>query len=278
MKLLLLGASGLVGRHVLAQALAHPAVSSVVAPTRQPLTPHPNLTNPVADNLASLLAEGVARGVDAIICTLGTTIGNAGSKEAFREVDYTLPLEFARSARKSGTQTFVLVSASVASVRSTFFYPRVKGEVERDIALAGFRSLTIVRPSLIGGEREKPRFGEGIAVRVMNLLAPILPRKLHVNPAPAIAAACLSAATEAKPGCHFRNARACSDATGLTRRASSSSPQAAPQPVPAPPPALNGAPDSMSSAKECSPAAEPAPASAVPSRCEPGPPPGADLR
>src|ERR1700722_3892427 len=126
MKMLLLGASGLVGKNVLAQALAHPAITSVVAPTRLPLAAHPKLTNPVSDRLESLLSEGVARGVDAVICALGTTIGKAGSKEAFREVDYVLPLEFARAAHEGGAETFVLVSASGASVSSPFFYARVK--------------------------------------------------------------------------------------------------------------------------------------------------------
>ena len=204
MKLLLLGASGLVGKNVLAQALAHPAITSVVAPTRLPLAPHSKLTNPVSDRLELLLPEGVARGVDAVVCALGTTIGKAGSKEAFREVDYVLPLDFARSAHELGTETFVLVSASVASVSSPFFYPRIKGEIERDIELVGFKSLTIVRPSLIGGERDEPRFREGIALRFMSILAPILPKKFHVNPAPTIAAASLSAVTTAAPGLHFR--------------------------------------------------------------------------
>jgi uncharacterized protein YbjT (DUF2867 family) len=206
MKILLLGASGLVGKNVLAQALAHPAVTSVVAPTRQPLAPHPKLKNLVSDHLGSLLSEGVAHGVDGVVCALGTTISKAGSKETFREVDYVLPLAFARSAREHGAETFVLVSASVASVSSSMFYPRIKGEIERDIELVGFKSLTIVRPSLIGGERDEPRFREGIALRLMSIFAPILPKKFHVNPASAIAAAILDAVTTAKPGRHFRYA------------------------------------------------------------------------
>ncbi len=206
MKILLLGASGLVGKNVLAQALAHPSVTSVVAPTRHPLASYPKLTNPVSDHLELLLSEGVSQGVDAVVCALGTTIGKAGSKEAFREVDYVLPLAFARSAHEHGAETFVLVSASVASVTSAMFYPRIKGEIERDIELVGFKSLTIVRPSLIGGERDEPRFREGIALRFMSIFAPILPKKLRVNPAPTIAAAILNAVTTARPGRHFRYA------------------------------------------------------------------------
>ena len=206
MKVLLLGGSGLVGKNVLAQALEQPAITSVVAPTRRPLASHPKLTNPVSDHLASLLSEGLARGVDAVVCALGTTISKAGSKEAFREVDYVLPLAFARSAHEQGAETFVLVSASVASVRSPFFYPRIKSEIERDIELVGFNSLTIVRPSLIGGERDEARFREGIALRVMSIFTPILPKKFHVNPASTIAAASLGAVMTAEPGLHFRYA------------------------------------------------------------------------
>jgi uncharacterized protein YbjT (DUF2867 family) len=206
MKILLLGASGLAGKNVLAQALTHPAITSVVAPTRHPLAHHTKLLNPVSDHLESLLSEGVAWGIDGVVCALGTTISKAGSKEAFREVDYGLPLAFARSAHEHGAETFVLVSASVAAVRSAMFYPRIKGEIERDIELVGFKSLTIVRPSLIGGERDEPRFREGIALRFMSIFAPILPKKFHVNPAPTIAAAILAAVTTAEPGLHFRYA------------------------------------------------------------------------
>ena len=71
MKLLLLGATGLVGKNVLAQALSHPAVTGVVAPTRQPLALHPKLRNPVSDHLASLLSEGITQGVDGVVCALG---------------------------------------------------------------------------------------------------------------------------------------------------------------------------------------------------------------
>src|SRR5580658_1491530 len=127
MNLLLLGATGLVGRNVLAQALANAAVTRVIAPTRRPLEPHPKLTNPVSDRLEVLLSESINPGIDGVVCSLGTTIKKAGSKEAFRHVDYALPLKFARTAHQHGVGTFVLVSASTASVNSAVFYSRIKG-------------------------------------------------------------------------------------------------------------------------------------------------------
>jgi uncharacterized protein YbjT (DUF2867 family) len=206
MNILLLGATGLVGGNVLEQALAHPAVTGVIAPTRRPLKPHLKLTNPVFDRLETVLSEGIGHGVNGVICTLGTTIKKAGSKDAFREVDYGLPLKIARAAHECGVDTFVLVSASVASANSAMFYSRIKGEVERDIGQVGFRSLTIIRPSLIGGKRKEPRRMEHIAVRMVGILAPVLPKKFQINPADTIAAACLKAVLAGDLGSHIRNA------------------------------------------------------------------------
>ncbi len=127
----------------------------------------------------------------------------AGSQEAFRRVDYDYPLSIARLARQHGTPTFVLNSAMGADPSSRFFYNQVKGEVERDLAAMGFRSLTLVRPGLIGGMREEVRPGERAAAFVLGLLHPILPRRLRINPADTIARAMLEAAIAAPPGRHL---------------------------------------------------------------------------
>jgi uncharacterized protein YbjT (DUF2867 family) len=177
MKVLILGATGLVGRNALAQALAQPAVTQVIAPTRKPLTKHDKLTNPVATKLEQLLPEVTSWGLDAVICATGTTIKKAGSKEAFRSVDHDLPLSFARLAHQAGTQNFALVSAIGASVDSSFFYARVKGELERDIREIGFRSLTILRPSIIEGERDEVRHAESLVPKLSHFLAPVLPKR-----------------------------------------------------------------------------------------------------
>ena len=98
MKVLILGATGLVGQSTLVQAVAHPAIIQVIAPTRMALPPGNKLANPVAERLELLLPEVPAWKVDAVICALGTTSSKAGSKEAFRQVDYVLPLAFAKLA------------------------------------------------------------------------------------------------------------------------------------------------------------------------------------
>lgn len=207
MKLLLLGATGLVGSRVLALALADSAFSEVIAPTRMPLPLCAKLVNPVAPRLGDAASFLRVYRPDAVICALGTTRVKAGSEEAFRHVDYGLPMAFGRAAHAAGVQTFAIVTFAGASVDSRFLYPRTKGEVERDIRAIGFRSLTICRPSLIDGKRNEARRVEGAALRLARLLSPILPKKFRVNPADTIAAALLEAVIIAKPGCHWIHAQ-----------------------------------------------------------------------
>jgi len=204
MKVLILGATGLVGRNALAQALSHPAVTRVIAPTRRPLTKQDKLMNPVAPKLELLLPEVAGWGPDAVICATGTTIKKAGSKEAFCSVDHDLPLSFARLAHQAGTQSLALVSAIGASVDSSFFYARVKGELERDVREIGFRSLTILRPSMIEGERDEFRLAERLALGLTHFLAPVLPKRFRVNPASTIAQVLVDAVVTAELGCHFK--------------------------------------------------------------------------
>jgi uncharacterized protein YbjT (DUF2867 family) len=202
MKLLLAGATGLVGRHVLRLALADARVSTVVALARKPLPAHPTLIAPFID-FDALAPDATWWRADAVICALGTTMKVAGSQEAFRRVDVDYPLIVARLARAAGTPAYVLNSAAGADPASRFFYNRVKGELERELATLGFASLTQVRPGLIGGERESVRAGEAALAAVLRVLAPVLPARWRINPAERIAQALLEAALAARPGVHI---------------------------------------------------------------------------
>lgn len=201
MKLLLVGATGLVGRHVLALALADARVTAVVAPVRRALPAHAKLQAPLVDY--DRLPSGAPWWqADAVICTLGTTMKVAGTRHVFRRVDHDYPLAVARLALAAGTPAYVLNSAAGANASSRIFYNRVKGELERDLAALGFASLTHVRPGLIGGERDEVRAGEGAALCILRVLGPVLPARWRINPAPRIAQALLEAAIAAAPGVH----------------------------------------------------------------------------
>jgi uncharacterized protein YbjT (DUF2867 family) len=203
MKLLLLGATGLVGSRTLQLALSNDVFSEVIAPTRKALALRDRLVNPVTSRLEELIPALASYQPDAVICALGTTRAKAGSKEAFRYVDHELPVAFGKAAHAAGVNTYAIVTALGASEDSVSFYYRTKGAVEGDLRRIGFRSLTICRPSLIGGERLEARRAEGTALALIRLLAPILPKKFHVNPADVIAAALLDAVLVAKTGCRW---------------------------------------------------------------------------
>ena len=199
MQLILVGATGLVGTHVLRLALADARVTTVIALARKPLPAHPKLLAPAID-FDALPPDAAWWRADAVICALGTTMKVAGSQSAFRRVDFDYPLAVARLARAAGTPAHVLNSATGANASSRFFYNRVKGELEAQLATLGFASLTHVRPGLIGGQRAAVRAGEAALAVVLKVLAPVLPARWRINPAQRIAQAMLEAAIAARPG------------------------------------------------------------------------------
>lgn len=199
-RVLLCGATGLVGREVLRIALADPVVTQVVAPTRRPLPAHPGLLNPVVD-FEQLPADAAWWRADAAICALGTTRRDAGSAAAFRRVDFDYVLAFARLARAGGARAFALTSSLGADATSRYFYLRTKGEVEQAVQALGYPSLTVVRPSLIGGERERRRALEHLGMRLLQVLAPCVPRRWRIVPAERIARTLLRSVLDAAPGC-----------------------------------------------------------------------------
>jgi uncharacterized protein YbjT (DUF2867 family) len=197
--LLLVGATGLVGQSVLRQALADSRVTKLVAVTRKPLPPQPRLENPVVD-FDALPADAPWWQVDAGICTLGTTMRQAGSHQAFRKVDVDYPLAVARLLRQYGAQSFAFNSSIGADPKARAFYMRIKGEVEQKLITCGFPSLTLVRPSAILGPRKPHRAWEARTIRAFHSLRPVLPRHYRVVPADKIAKALLEAAISAPPG------------------------------------------------------------------------------
>ena len=200
MNLLLAGATGLVGSHVLRLALGDARITQVTAPVRQALpVTHAKLYAPLVDYDA-LPSDADWWRADAVICALGTTMKTAGSEATFRRVDHDYPLAVARLAHCHGTPTYVLNSAVGADVDSRFFYNRVKGELERDLAQVGFSSLTHARPGLIGGERAESRPIERTTILMLRVVGPLLPRRWRLCPPQNVAQEMIEAALQARPG------------------------------------------------------------------------------
>lgn len=175
---LIAGASGLVGRELLAQLLAADEYDRVVAFGRRRLPlEHPKLGQEIVDFAA---LESIAPEVqcDDAFCCLGTTIRQAGSRENFRAVDHAAVLAFAWAARRHGARRFFVVSALGADPASRVFYNRVKGETDEALLVLGFDTLAIFRPSLLLGQRERRRLGETLLAGLLWFGEPLMVGRL----------------------------------------------------------------------------------------------------
>jgi uncharacterized protein YbjT (DUF2867 family) len=183
------GATGLIGESFLKIADQKKQLPKIIVLARRSL---PSVSNSniieqhiinfnLPDDLSSIPPA------DIIVCTIGTTIRKAGSQEAFRKVDYDIPLEIARSMFLKGTRYFVLVSSVGADTTSKMFYTKVKGEVERDISKIPFAGIHILRPSLLLGKREEQRFGEKLGQSLAGIYSVFLPDRFKPISAEAVA-------------------------------------------------------------------------------------------
>jgi uncharacterized protein YbjT (DUF2867 family) len=200
LRVLLIGATGVVGAQVLRLALAEARIGAVVALSRRPMPAHPKLENPVVDFVA-LPVDAPWWAVDGVIATLGTTQRQAGSPAAFRAVDHGYTLGVARLARAGGATRLALTSSLGAdpAARSSF-YLRTKGEIERDVAGLGYASLTIVRPGLLGGVRSERRLAEDVGKVALGLLGPILPARWRISRPERVAEVLVGGVVEGEPG------------------------------------------------------------------------------
>lgn len=172
-----IGATGLVGGYLVRQLLDDPGYSMVITYARKNLgIHHPKLVQKPFPTPGSPMRDVTG---EEFFCCIGTTIKKAKSREAFRVIDFEVPLAFAKAAKAAGVSHFLLVSSVGADSKSPFFYPRVKGELEDAISQLDFSSYTVVRPGLLLGPREEFRLGEKIAGGIQALIDPLLLGKLR---------------------------------------------------------------------------------------------------
>lgn len=182
-KVLLAGATGLIGGFLLRGLLADETVSDVFAPVRRNLdVSHPKLHVQRVD----FNALPAFPPLDEAYLALGTTIQVAGSQQAFRAVDFESSLAVARAAVQAGARRIGVVSAAGANARSAVFYNRVKGELEDALQQLLLEGSVIARPSLLLDSRsdlgQPPRPAESLSIPIARLIAPLIPsayRPIH---------------------------------------------------------------------------------------------------
>lgn len=167
---IVIGATGLVGAELVQQLLIDEKFSLVKIFVRRPSnTQHPKLEEHIIDfeklNEWHHLLHG-----DVLFSALGTTLSQAGSKEAQYKIDHDYQYNVARAAAQNGVPIYVLVSSAMASVDSKLFYTRMKGELERDIKKLSFKMIHILQPGMLVGARKHERTGEKIGIAVIKFL------------------------------------------------------------------------------------------------------------
>jgi uncharacterized protein YbjT (DUF2867 family) len=198
---LVVGGSGLVGNYLIEALLHDNRYRKIISLGRSELPIQNDKLEQKVVDFDNLELSGFE--VDDVFSCLGTTINKAGSKENFRKVDFTYPVNVAEWSISHGASQFILNSSMGADESSTIFYNQVKGEVEKVIASLGFKAFYIVRPSLLLGPRKEFRFGETVGKFFMSGLGFLFVggfKKYKAIHAKTVAHAMVAAATQEKKG------------------------------------------------------------------------------
>lgn len=188
---LVVGATGLVGSALVKLLCESEEYVAVNVLSRRPLDfSHPKLDVRLCE--FDQIAECDFEFAHEVFCCLGTTMKKAGSKEQFEKVDFEYPMSVAALAKNKGVGHFIVISAMGANEKAFAYYSRVKGNLERELINMDFPKLSIVRPSLITGNRQEFRLGETVGEKVLKVLNPLLVgpmKKVRSIPAKQIAKA-----------------------------------------------------------------------------------------
>lgn len=170
---LVIGATGLVGASLVRQLCENDEYAAVNVIARRELAfSHPKLVVKIRD--FDQITESDIEFAHEVFCCLGTTTKKAGSREQFEKVDVEYPLVVAALAKNRGITHFLVISAMGANEKSLTYYSRVKGKLESQLITMDFPQLSIVRPSLLTGERDDLRLAENLGAKAMSALNPLL--------------------------------------------------------------------------------------------------------
>lgn len=194
----LIGATGLIGGHLLEKLLADDRFGTVRILLRRPLDlQHPKLEKKLVDFEDPESFRIALEGSDVIFCAVGTTQKKVkGDLTAYRKVDFDIPVNAARLGKLTGCETIVVVSSVGANSGSRNFYLRLKGEMEEAVKASGMKNVHLIQPSMLLGNRQESRPGERIGQVLMQAVSFLLPKKYKPVKASVVAEQMIRAATK----------------------------------------------------------------------------------
>ncbi len=175
---IILGASGLTGGILLQKLVAEESYESIKLFSRSKIEGLPKKVTQFIGNLLKLEDFKADFTADQVFCCIGTTAKKTPNKDLYKQIDYGIPVAAAQLSKENKISTFLVISAMGASAKSNVFYNKTKGEMERDVLEQNIKNTFVLRPSIIGGERNETRPLEKIGLAVFKVIQPLFIGKL----------------------------------------------------------------------------------------------------
>lgn len=175
---IILGATGLTGSILLQKLIKDDRYESIKLFSRSKIEGLPRKVTQFVGDLLKLEKFKADFTADEVYCCIGTTAKKTPNKALYKKIDYGIPVTAAKLSKENGINTFLVISAMGASTKSSVFYNKTKGDMERDVLQQDVKNTYVLRPSLIGGQREEYRILEKIGLSVFKLIEPLFIGKL----------------------------------------------------------------------------------------------------
>jgi len=175
---IILGATGLTGSILLEKLIHDERYKTIKLFSRKEIDGLPSKVNQYVGNLFELENFKADFTGDEVYCCIGTTAKKTPDKALYTAIDYGIPVAAAKLSKENGIPTFLVVSALGANAKSSIFYTKTKGEMERDVLLEQIENTFILQPSIIEGKRNEQRIGEKIGLAAFKLVQPLFFGKL----------------------------------------------------------------------------------------------------
>jgi len=175
---IILGATGLTGNILLQKLIEDERYESIKLFSRSKIEGLPNKVIQFIGDLLNLEAFETDFTADEVYCCIGTTTKKTPNKTLYKKIDYGIPVTAATLAKKNNIPTFVVISAMGAHKNSKVFYNKTKGEMEDAVLAQNIKNTFVLRPSLIGGDRQEQRLLEKIGLAIFKVIEPLFIGKL----------------------------------------------------------------------------------------------------
>ena len=175
---IIIGASGLTGSILLEKILIDDRYETIKLFSRKKIEGLPLKVIQHTGNLLELERFKVEFTGDEVYCCIGTTTKKTPDKTIYKAIDYGIPVATAKLSKENSIKTFVVVSALGANAKSSIFYNKTKGEMERDVLAQNIVNTYILQPSIIEGNRKEQRIGEKIGLVLFKIFQPFFFGKL----------------------------------------------------------------------------------------------------